>query len=502
MNAEELPPGWAWSTLDEVGVVSGGLTQSKARAKSALQVPFLRVANVQAGRLDLSDLRLIGVQPTEISRTSLAPNDLLFVEGNGSIDQIGRCALWPGEVEGCVHQNHIIKVRLNGVVVPEYALFWFLSARGRAFIEQVASSTSGLHTLSISKIADLGIPIAPLGEQARIVAAIGTLFAELDEAEAALARAREGVEQFRASLLHAAFTGQLTAAWRAANPPHETGADLLRRILAERRAAWERTERARLEARGTPPRGDGWKARYDEPEEAESTSLPELPTGWTWTALAQLGHFGRGKSRHRPRNDDRLYGNAVPFIQTGDVSRSGGRIRNYSQSYSAFGVAQSKIWPKGTVCITIAANIAASGILEFDSCFPDSVVGLICFDDVVAQYVEAFIRTARNNLEAYAPATAQKNINLDILNTLAVPLPPLAEIREIAGLIKDLNNAILATDLPSEADLRQSILHAAFTGRLVRQDPSDEPATALLSRLRTTAPTRRPARRARSEAQA
>jgi type I restriction enzyme S subunit len=163
--------------------------------------------------------------------------------------------------------------------------------------------------------------------------------------------------------------------------------------------------------------------------------------------------------------------------------------------YSDFGVAQSKVWPAGTVCITIAANIAASGILTFDACFPDSVVGLVTPHAALARYVELFMQTARANLDAYAPATAQKNINLEILNTVAVPLPPLMEIEAIVRAADDVQTEAVEPvgTIADGSALRQSILHAAFTGRLVPQDPADEPAAALLARLRAApAAARRP----------
>src|SRR6202034_1779957 len=106
-----------------------------------------------------------------------------------------------------------------------------------------------------------------------------------------------------------------------------------------------------------------------------------------------------------------------PFVQTGDVARSGGRITHHSQTYNEYGLAQSRLWPENTVCITIAANIADSGLLMYPACFPDSVVGLIT-DPAIAEpeYVELFVRTARRDLAAFAPATAQSNINLAILS--------------------------------------------------------------------------------------
>src|SRR5258708_27022026 len=149
--------------------------------------------------------------------------------------------------------------------------------------------------------------------------------------------------------------------------------------------------------------------------------------------------MGRGKSRHRPRNEPALFGGPYPFIQTGDIAQSGGRITTHKQTYSKAGLAQSRLWPTGTICITIAANIAESAILTYPACFPDSVVGIIANPKVsVAEYVEFFMRVAKADLATFAPATAQKNINIGILNELQVPLPPLPEQKEIVRRVDSL----------------------------------------------------------------
>ena len=138
----------------------------------------------------------------------------------------------------------------------------------------------------------------------------------------------------------------------------------------------------------------------------------------------RLGVLDRGRSRHRPRNDPSLLGGPHPLIQTGDVARCDGRIRNYSQTYSDLGLSQSKMWPAGTLCITIAANIANTGVLEFDACFPDSVVGFVPGAKATTEYVQFFLWFLQPLLERTAPHAAQKNINLEILRDLPCPLPP------------------------------------------------------------------------------
>ena len=149
------------------------------------------------------------------------------------------------------------------------------------------------------------------------------------------------------------------------------------------------------------------------------------PKGWPLRPLGELGKLDRGRSAHRPRNDPSLLGGPYPLIQTGAVSNSGGRIREYTQTYSELGLAQSRMWPAGTLCITIAANIASVGVLEFDACFPDSVVGFVPGSSTTTEYVQFLLFHLRDVLERDAPQLAQKNINLKVLRSLLVPVPPL-----------------------------------------------------------------------------
>ena len=163
--------------------------------------------------------------------------------------------------------------------------------------------------------------------------------------------------------------------------------------------------------------------------------------GWMVEALEDLGTLDRGRSRHRPRNAAHLYGGKYPFVQTGDVTRSGGALTTHQQTYTDAGLAQSKLWPIGTLCITIAANIAETGILTFDACFPDSVVGFLPGAHVRTAYIQEWLGFLRPTLAAQAPQAAQKNINLAILRSLRVPVPPLelqdaytGRVRSIRGI--------------------------------------------------------------------
>lgn len=160
------------------------------------------------------------------------------------------------------------------------------------------------------------------------------------------------------------------------------------------------------------------------------------PKRWPEKKLRDLGTLDRGVSKHRPRNAPHLLGGPYPLIQTGEVANSAGYIRGFTATYSEDGLRQSKMWPAGTLCITIAANIAKTGILTFDACFPDSVVGFQTEEEATVLFVQTWLSFLQKTLEETAPEVAQKNINLAILRELEVPVPPLELQRAFAAKVK------------------------------------------------------------------
>ena len=226
----ELPEGWSWSNLGAVGKVSGGLTKNSKRDELPLEFPYLRVANVYANSLDLSEVKTIKIHEGEYKRVLLQEGDLLLVEGNGSIDQIGRVALWNGSIDPCLHQNHLIKVRFNPTEIGQYILLWLLSHQGRKYITRVASSTAGLHTLSLSKVSALPAPIASQCEQREIVKRIETLFQIVNRFEQEFNKSESQVNLLDRSILAKAFRGELVEQ----EPNDEPASILLERIRAER----------------------------------------------------------------------------------------------------------------------------------------------------------------------------------------------------------------------------------------------------------------------------
>lgn len=183
--------------------------------------------------------------------------------------------------------------------------------------------------------------------------------------------------------------------------------------------------------------------------------------------------FGRGKSKHRPRNAPFLYDGPYPFVQTGDVRNSEHLITEYKQTYTDAGLAQSKLWPANTLCITIAANIAETAILSFDACFPDSIIGVVPDPKLTSsRYLEYLLQFFQKRLKARGEGAAQHNINLATFETEYFPFPSLSRQDEAIDALDNVSSAVqlaeahYRTKLNDIADLRQSLLQKAFAGEL------------------------------------
>ena len=484
---DKVPPGWIITSVGQIArLVASGFPSGKHNLEG-IGVPHIRPMNIDRdGRLDLDLLKYVdGAIPRELSK-----GDVLFNNTN-SPELIGKTTVVSTDIR-LAYSNHMTRISLEDGFDPTFIArqLHFLWLSGY-FRHRCANHVNQASIAATPLSSVVPIAVAPSSEQTRIGEELDELLSDVDAGAEALGAARDKLRLYRASVLKAAVEGALTAGWRAHPRQVEPASELLKRILVERRRRWEEDQLRRFKEKGkAPPRN--WKARYREPESFSTAPLLPLPKGWCWASLDQLGSLDRGRSRHRPRNAEFLYGGSFPFIQTGDVRRAQKYIREHSQTYSQAGLKQSRLWPAETLCVTIAANIANSAILSYPACFPDSIVG-IQFDEstVSVRYVEMYIRSVRTQIEEYAPATAQKNINNTVLRTLPVPLPPVDEqyaIVEVADIqlstIEHIES-VLADKLKTARKLRQSILHHAFGGRLVPQDPNDEPASELMKRIAT-----------------
>lgn len=241
-----LPAGWAWTTLGALCDVSGGVTKDakKQSDPSHVEVPYLRVANVQRGRLDLGEVNRIRVPPAKAEALRLLPGDVLFNEG-GDRDKLGRGWVWEGQIPGCIHQNHVFRGRILGGVLDPRLLSWHGNTFGRRWFESAGKQTTNLASLSMTNLKRLPVPVPPPEDQPLIVAELQRRLSIIQAARGDLAALRDKTQVLRRSLLRTAVTGQLVD-----QDPAEESAELLLKRIAEDRAAAAPTARRR--ARSDP----------------------------------------------------------------------------------------------------------------------------------------------------------------------------------------------------------------------------------------------------------
>ena len=464
-----LPASWKWVRFGDVAQHNSGKTLDRGRNTGHAR-PYITTSNLYWGRFELSNVREMLIRDEELERCTARRNDLLICEGG----EAGRAAVWDSDEEVCF-QNHVHRARFFGGINPYYAyrIFQRLDLNGE--INQFRKGV-GISNLSGKSLASIPFPLPPLTEQHRIVAKVDELMALCDRLEAEVGAGDTAhaklVDALLGTLTQSTDADELSANWQRfskhfdtlfttessldvlkqtilqlavrgrlvpQDPNDEPASELLKRIAKER---------AKLEAEG--------KIKKSKPlQPADEMNVPfALPNGWAWARFPEVGQFGRGKSKHRPRNDPALFNPGIyPLVQTGEVARAGTIVQEFHSKYSEAGLSQSKMWPQGTLCITIAANIADSAILSFDACFPDSVVGFIPSELIEdSHYFLWFMKTARGELLKFAPSTAQKNINLEILESVQIPIPPRMEMQRIVAKVDEL--MALCDEL--KADLTES----------------------------------------------
>jgi type I restriction enzyme, S subunit len=495
VSLPSLPPGWCWTTLATIADIDGGITkdQKRQRTPTMREVPYLRVANVQRSYLDLEEIKTILAEDEEIAAMRLRKGDVLFTEG-GDRDKLGRGWVWNDEIEECIHQNHIFRARLCLPLIEPKFVSYHGNFFGQEWFTRTGKQTTNLASINKGVLSRFPVPLAPLNEQRRIVAIIEELFSDLDAGVAALERIRANLKRYRAAVLKAAAEGKLTEEWRAKHPKTESATKLLERILAERRQKWEEDQLAKFApADKTPPKG--WREKYVEPAAPDTSRLPELPLGWTVASLEQL------TDANRPI----CYGILMPkenvaegvlYVKVKDMK--GDRIdlaslhrtrREIAEEYS-----RASLKP-GDLLLAIRGTYGRVANVP-----PELDGGNITQDTARLAITKAmnseFVATALRSFDCQsyfkrvARGVAVKGVNIGDVKLCPIPILPLEEqleiVAEVAEKLSQIEAAEVATDhsLKRAARLRQSILMRAFEGRLVPQDPTDEPADKLLERIR------------------
>ncbi|MDR6482853.1 restriction endonuclease subunit S [Paraburkholderia terricola] len=491
------PHGWQTSCLEEVTFAIGGGTPSKAEPKFWFggTIPWVSPKDMKARLITDSEDH---VTEAALGRLSVVPAEsVLVVVRSGILSHTLPVALT--KVPVTVNQDMRAFVPLLDIS-PSY-LAWQLIAMEQEILDKCSKDGTTVASIEGPSLARFPLRIAPVAEQTRIVAKLEELLSDLETGVAELKAARKKLQQYRQSLLKAAVGGALTAHWREAQRelarPTETGAQLLQRILTERRARWEAKQLTKFNEQGKAPPKD-WQKKYPEPVRLDITALPALPDGWVWANLDQLvAESSYGTSVKCDYESD-----GTPVLRIPNVS--GGRLdlRDMKFSTTDLGLEKHEFLAVGDVLVTRTngsislVGRAAAVVSELPTAhyFASYLLRLRCVEvSCVHLWILAVLtgHAGRQWLEARAASSAgQHNISLSTLLTMPVPLPPLGEQIAILAELEVSRESTERQEAAAELSIKQStaqrrnVLRAAFAGQLVPQDPNDELANVLLERIR------------------
>ena len=484
--------GWVEVTLGELTsrIVGGGTPSKSNIGFFSGEIPFMTVKDMNIERpTDTKDH--ITKEALENNSANLIDPDTLIVATRIGLGKIVR-ALFPTAI------NQDLKALYfhDELIDKNFIEQWYRN--NEKFIQQIGKGTT-VKGIRLEVLKSLRIPFPPLNEQKRIVAKIQELQARTRRAREALETIPDLLEQLRQSILAAAFRGDLTKHWREEHPDVEPASELLKRIRAERRKLWEEAELEKLKAKGLT--GDKLdtefskrRKQYKEPAPADTNDMPELPEKWCWIRIGDIGKVRGGKrlpqGSHLVQEDT---GN--PYIRAGNLK--GGTVKGeilYLSKEDHKSVARYTISSNDAYMTIVGAYIGDAGVVpvEYDGANLTENAAKIC--ELVYlnnQYLGWMLQTmqVQRQIQQRILSAAQGKLALNRITQLMIPLCSEQEQIEITNRIeRDLGNIeqIAHTFAVSKTlcdNLDQAVLTKAFRGKLVSQDPNDEPASALLERI-------------------
>lgn len=513
----ELPKGWAWATIGELSAcesnsMSDGPFGSNLKSEHyrASGVRVVRLGNIGVGQFVDDSKVFVGEDRMEaLSKHQCFADDLVIA---ALAEPVGRCALVPVELGPAIVKADCIRMKPHALIDSRYLMQCLNSPEG---LDRTAAASHGIGRLRINlgELREIDVPVAPHVEQRRIVAKLDELFARSKRTKEELVAIPALLERYRQSVLAAAFRGDLTADWRAKNPEVEPAGELLKRIRVERRRRWEEAELARLKAKGKAPMDEKWKEKYRDPYSVDAVELPPLPANWCWASVDEIsGKITKGSS---PNWQGFEYASdGIPFVRSQNVGWGVMDLSDVAHLHPSFNSKEPRsILVSGDVLLNIVgASIGRSAVAAeaVEGGNVNQAVAVIRpLDGVSGEYLKDWILSplAQVRIHLEKVDVARANLSLDDVARMPVPLAPNAEATAIESLLKVLSNRAErfagAVDLfdAEVGGLESSILTRAFRGELVPQDPSDEPASVLLDRIRAeraAAPAKKPGRKPRS----
>ena len=482
----KLPEGWVAVNL-ETTVKDGriGLVRSAKEQSTDQGFPYVRMQHYDLeGNWNSKDLTKVSASPTEAKIYELQEGDILFNTRN-SYELVGKVAIWQFQKFGYLYNNNLLRLRFYKGILPKWIGYQMMAPQFRSNLEAFKSATTSVCAIYTKDLNSQTILLPPLNEQKRIVAAIESLRERSQKARSALSAIPELCDKFRQSALAAAFRGDLTADWREQNPDVEPASALLERIRLERQYRW-------MKETSKP-------AKYKEPALLDSESLPELPCNWTWANLDQL-LFSLRNGLPKPPAEEKP---GIPIlrisaVRSREINLNDIRFYRLDKSENV----DTYFLSKGDLLFTryngSRAFVGVCGMvqqLDGDLLYPDKLIRgqLVNQALCLPEYIELAcnVGTSRKFIDSHIKTSAgQHGIAGGDIKLTPVPLPPAAEQQLIVNRIKQQFSSLqkLIFQMRScESNfqiLDRSILAEAFRGELVEQDPSDEPASALLERIR------------------
>ncbi len=487
-NLPELAEDWIWSTLGEVFDVYVGATPSRQRLEywkgnipwvSSGEVAFCKIRKTRETITEL------GLQNTS---TTVHPPGTVLLGMIGEGKTRGQVAIL--EIAASNNQNSAA-IRVSEAGLPPEYIYYFLE--GEYERTRRLGSGNNQPALNKSRVQLMPFPLPPLAEQHRIVAKIEELFSELDAGVELLKKLKAKLKRYRQAVLKAAVEGKLTKDWREAHQGElEPASVLLERILKERREKWEAEQLAQMKAKGKTPKDDSWKLKYKEPVAPDTFDLPELPEGWVWVNLGQF----TGSVKDGPHYSPKYVDEGIPFIMGGNVRPSGVDFANAKRINPELQAELSKRCKpeKGNILYTKGGTTGIARVNTYDIDFNVWVHVAVL---KLASSIEPFyVQHALNSPFCYAQSqrfthgVGNQDLGLTRMVNIILPLPSLDEQKQIISEVERQSSVIdelekvVNQNLKRAEKLRQSILKKAFEGKLVPQDPTDEPADKLLERIK------------------